>query len=184
MTTQLCFDPAAIGSWIAARRAEGLTLPVHIGLPGVAEPHKLLAITRPDRRRRHASVPDEERAVRRAADPLRRLLPARRAARGPRPDRRRPGGRRRGPAPVHVQQRRGDRGLATALPRIAGGRPAGLTRSRPGPQVSQVQPPTAFAVLPVSRSVTVTSIEPLSPPPSTVMLPEPVAESKDVPPPP
>jgi methylenetetrahydrofolate reductase (NADPH) len=45
MTTQLCFDPTAIGSWLAARRAEGLTLPVHIGLPGVAEPHKLLAIT-------------------------------------------------------------------------------------------------------------------------------------------
>ena len=45
MTTQLCFDPLAIGSWLAARRAEGLALPVHIGLPGVAEPHKLLAIT-------------------------------------------------------------------------------------------------------------------------------------------
>jgi methylenetetrahydrofolate reductase (NADPH) len=45
MTTQLCFDPVAIGSWLAARRAEGLTLPAHIGLPGVAEPHKLLAIT-------------------------------------------------------------------------------------------------------------------------------------------
>jgi methylenetetrahydrofolate reductase (NADPH) len=45
MTTQLCFDPAAIGSWLAARRADGLMLPVHVGLPGVAEPHKLLAIT-------------------------------------------------------------------------------------------------------------------------------------------
>jgi len=45
MTTQLCFDPVAIGSWLAARRAEGLMLPAHIGLPGVAEPHKLLAIT-------------------------------------------------------------------------------------------------------------------------------------------
>jgi methylenetetrahydrofolate reductase (NADPH) len=45
MTTQLCFDPVAIGSWLAARRSEGLALPVHIGLPGVAEPHKLLAIT-------------------------------------------------------------------------------------------------------------------------------------------
>ena len=45
MTTQLCFDPVAIGAWVAARRAEGLDLPVHVGLPGVAEPHKLLAIT-------------------------------------------------------------------------------------------------------------------------------------------
>ena len=44
MTTQLCFDPTAISVWLAARRAEGLTLPVHIGVPGVAEPQKLLAL--------------------------------------------------------------------------------------------------------------------------------------------
>ncbi len=45
MTTQLCFDPVAIASWIAARRAEGLRLPVHVGVPGVAEPQRLLAIS-------------------------------------------------------------------------------------------------------------------------------------------
>lgn len=45
MTTQLCFDPGAIATWLAARRAEGLALPVHIGIPGVAEPHMLLAIS-------------------------------------------------------------------------------------------------------------------------------------------
>jgi methylenetetrahydrofolate reductase (NADPH) len=45
MTTQLCFDPGAIATWIAVRRGEGLTLPVHVGVPGVAEPHKLLAIS-------------------------------------------------------------------------------------------------------------------------------------------
>jgi methylenetetrahydrofolate reductase (NADPH) len=44
MTTQLCFDPIAISTWLATRRAEGLTLPVHIGVPGVAEPQKLLAL--------------------------------------------------------------------------------------------------------------------------------------------
>jgi len=44
MTTQLCFDPAAIDSWIRQRRADGTTLPVHVGIPGVAEPHRLLAI--------------------------------------------------------------------------------------------------------------------------------------------
>lgn len=44
MTTQMCFDPAAIGSWLRARRAEGLGLPVVIGVPGVAEPHKLLTV--------------------------------------------------------------------------------------------------------------------------------------------
>lgn len=45
MTTQLCFDPGAIATWIAQRRGEGLALPVHVGVPGVAEPHKLLAIS-------------------------------------------------------------------------------------------------------------------------------------------
>jgi methylenetetrahydrofolate reductase (NADPH) len=45
MTTQLCFDPGAIATWLAARRAEGIGLPVHVGIPGVAEPHKLLAIS-------------------------------------------------------------------------------------------------------------------------------------------
>jgi methylenetetrahydrofolate reductase (NADPH) len=45
MTTQLCFDPGAVASWLAARRAEGLELPVHVGVPGVAEPHRLLAIS-------------------------------------------------------------------------------------------------------------------------------------------
>ncbi len=44
MTTQLCFDPVAIDRWTAARRAEGITLPVHLGVPGVAEPQKLLTI--------------------------------------------------------------------------------------------------------------------------------------------
>ena len=45
MTTQLCFDPLSIRTWLTARRAEGITLPVHVGLPGVAEPQKLLAIS-------------------------------------------------------------------------------------------------------------------------------------------
>lgn len=44
MTTQLCFDPGAIATWLATRRAEGLVLPVHVGIPGVAEPQRLLAI--------------------------------------------------------------------------------------------------------------------------------------------
>jgi len=44
ITTQLCFDPLAIASWIAALRAQGIDLPVHVGVPGVAEPQKLLTI--------------------------------------------------------------------------------------------------------------------------------------------
>jgi methylenetetrahydrofolate reductase (NADPH) len=45
MTTQLCFDPKAIASFIAARRAEGIDLPVKLGVPGVAEIPKLLSIS-------------------------------------------------------------------------------------------------------------------------------------------
>lgn len=45
MTTQLCFDPKAIAAFIAARRAEGNTLDVKIGIPGVAEIPKLLSIS-------------------------------------------------------------------------------------------------------------------------------------------
>jgi methylenetetrahydrofolate reductase (NADPH) len=44
ITTQLCFDPAAIADWVGAQRVEGITLPIHIGVPGVAEPQKLLTI--------------------------------------------------------------------------------------------------------------------------------------------
>lgn len=45
MTTQLCFDPEAIRRWLQARRDDGITLPVVIGLPGVAELRKLLSIS-------------------------------------------------------------------------------------------------------------------------------------------
>ena len=45
MTTQLCFDPQAIASFVAARRAEGNTLGVKLGIPGVAEIPKLLSIS-------------------------------------------------------------------------------------------------------------------------------------------
>jgi methylenetetrahydrofolate reductase (NADPH) len=44
-TTQLCFNAPAISSWIAARRGEGFTLPVQIGVAGAVEPHRLLAIS-------------------------------------------------------------------------------------------------------------------------------------------
>ncbi len=45
MTTQLCFDPKAIATFIADRRAEGITLPVKLGIPGVAEIPKLMSIS-------------------------------------------------------------------------------------------------------------------------------------------
>jgi len=45
MTTQLCFDPDPIATWIAARRADGIRLPVQIGAAGAVEPHRLLAVS-------------------------------------------------------------------------------------------------------------------------------------------
>lgn len=42
MTTQMSFDAAAIASWIGGVRAAGVTLPIHIGLPGAAEVRRLL----------------------------------------------------------------------------------------------------------------------------------------------
>ena len=45
MTTQMCFEPGAIVSWIVAMRAAGVTLPVHIGVPGVTELTKLMTIS-------------------------------------------------------------------------------------------------------------------------------------------
>jgi methylenetetrahydrofolate reductase (NADPH) len=45
ITTQLCFDPKAISTFIAGRRAEGIANKVKLGIPGVAEIPKLLSIS-------------------------------------------------------------------------------------------------------------------------------------------
>jgi methylenetetrahydrofolate reductase (NADPH) len=45
MTTQMCFNPGAIVTWIGTMRAAGVTLPVHLGTPGVAELTKLMTIS-------------------------------------------------------------------------------------------------------------------------------------------
>jgi methylenetetrahydrofolate reductase (NADPH) len=45
MATQMCFNPGAIAAWIARMRAAGVTLPVHLGTPGVAELTKLMTIS-------------------------------------------------------------------------------------------------------------------------------------------
>ena len=44
MTTQLCFDPLAIETWLRSRRADGIALPAVLGVPGAVEPHRLLSI--------------------------------------------------------------------------------------------------------------------------------------------
>jgi methylenetetrahydrofolate reductase (NADPH) len=44
VTTQMDFDTKAIASWVQARRAEGFAPAVVVGVPGVADPQKLLSI--------------------------------------------------------------------------------------------------------------------------------------------
>jgi len=44
MVTQMCFDPETIVDWLRRIRAEGVDLPVHIGVPGVGERAKLLRV--------------------------------------------------------------------------------------------------------------------------------------------
>ena len=43
--TQMCFNPGAITSWIGHVRSAGVTLPIHLGTPGVAELTKLMTIS-------------------------------------------------------------------------------------------------------------------------------------------
>jgi methylenetetrahydrofolate reductase (NADPH) len=45
MTTQMCFEPKAISSWLNRMRSQGISLPVHLGIPGVAEITKLMTIS-------------------------------------------------------------------------------------------------------------------------------------------
>ena len=45
MVTQICFDPRTIGKWLADVRANGITLPVYIGIPGILKRPKLLEIS-------------------------------------------------------------------------------------------------------------------------------------------
>ncbi len=45
MTTQMCFDPGIISNWVTDIRSEGVTLPIHLGMPGVAPIRKLLRIS-------------------------------------------------------------------------------------------------------------------------------------------
>ena len=112
MTTQLCFDPKAIEAFIAARRAEGITLPVKLGIPGVAEIPKLLSISA------RIGVRDASKFVLKNARFVGALLrsggiyrPTRAHARAGAADRR-PRGERARPPRVHVQQRPRHRGVA------------------------------------------------------------------------
>jgi methylenetetrahydrofolate reductase (NADPH) len=45
LVTQICFDAAALARWVREIRAEGIELPVVVGLPGVVERRKLAEIS-------------------------------------------------------------------------------------------------------------------------------------------
>lgn len=45
LVTQMCFDPEVMMSWLRGIREEGVTLPAWLGLPGVAEIPKLIALS-------------------------------------------------------------------------------------------------------------------------------------------
>jgi methylenetetrahydrofolate reductase (NADPH) len=44
MTTQMSFDASAVSSWIVETRAEGVSLPLYIGVPGAVEIRKLMTV--------------------------------------------------------------------------------------------------------------------------------------------
>jgi methylenetetrahydrofolate reductase (NADPH) len=43
-STQMCFDATVIEAWLRKERAEGLTLPVHLGVSGVVDKAKLMTM--------------------------------------------------------------------------------------------------------------------------------------------
>jgi methylenetetrahydrofolate reductase (NADPH) len=42
IVSNLCFDPAVIAAWVARVRRRGVELPIHVGVPGIADPARLL----------------------------------------------------------------------------------------------------------------------------------------------
>jgi methylenetetrahydrofolate reductase (NADH) len=44
MTTQMSFNPGAVAAWIARIRAEGIMLPIHLGVAGAIELRRLMTI--------------------------------------------------------------------------------------------------------------------------------------------
>ncbi|GAA0521259.1 methylenetetrahydrofolate reductase [Saccharopolyspora subtropica] len=45
VVSQICYDPRTIATWIEQVRARGVWLPIHIGIPGVVDAHRLLRIS-------------------------------------------------------------------------------------------------------------------------------------------
>lgn len=45
LVSQICYDAATIRTWVDAVRARGITLPLHLGIPGVVDRTRLLRIS-------------------------------------------------------------------------------------------------------------------------------------------
>ncbi len=43
-TTQMCFDTKKVHAWLRSQRSAGVTMPIHLGLPGVVDRTKLLTL--------------------------------------------------------------------------------------------------------------------------------------------
>lgn len=44
ITTQMCFEPEAIATWVSGTRSDGVRLPVMVGVPGVVDPLRLARV--------------------------------------------------------------------------------------------------------------------------------------------
>jgi len=43
-STQMCFDPTTVAKWMRTEREQGLTMPIHLGIPGVVDKTRLLSM--------------------------------------------------------------------------------------------------------------------------------------------
>ena len=116
----------------AARRAEGFAPSIVIGVPGVADPQKLLTIAARIGVADARQFLDQEPALRHRARRSGGFYKPTRFVEGVAPLLADPGARRHRAAPVHVQRGRGHRGVAPRAARApgSGGRRPGMTRPR------------------------------------------------------
>ena len=68
IVSQLCLDPGTIAWWIGAVRDRGVTLPIHVGIPGVIPRRKLMRIST------RIGVGESVRFVRKQGNVIARLL--------------------------------------------------------------------------------------------------------------
>ena len=68
IVSQICFDPGVTARWIAAVRARGTRLPIHIGLPGAVDLAKLVRISM------RVGIGDSLRFVRKQGGTVARLI--------------------------------------------------------------------------------------------------------------